>query len=173
MRTWLKYGLWVAGVYTLLNLLALLINYYPLSTILWLTSPGFWLLELYKKVMGTGFRIPGGLEFSLYTILSIFIYFILGALIGHIFGEDKKTKLKKLFGWILIVGGFIVIISEVFVCRHVCMGELCQTIWNPSCVVVFTIAGLILAGIGGIIIWKQRKQNPLKEQSKFQSISNQ
>lgn len=90
------------------------------------------------------------LKISLYAIVSVLIWFLIGAIIGYIFNREGT----KLFGRFLILGGLTTIISEFFICRDVCMGDRCLTIWHPGCMSVYTILGLIMAGIGGIILWK-------------------
>ncbi len=73
---------------------------------------------------------------------------------------NKNIAIRKLFGWMVVATGAIVLVSEFSICRFVCVGDTCITteaMWTPECVLIFTITGIILFLIGGWMIWKQKR----------------
>ena len=79
MKIWLKWGLWFAGVYTILLALSFLFLFDADFFVL-VIMPGYWLYE----IIGYHFRMSSTLKLTLYAIVSILILFGICSIIGKI-----------------------------------------------------------------------------------------
>jgi hypothetical protein len=91
MKTWVKYGLILAGIYTFISVMALLIpGEFIIFYIISLSELVPLLDDLFIQGFSKGFKPIAML------ILNFFIYFGIGAIIGLILGKIRRNKNENL-----------------------------------------------------------------------------
>ena len=88
LSSWLKGGIIFVSVYIVLFFTLFKIDDFGIITAIF--SPGIWLYDLYTLITGYGIRMNANLKYTLFIVISILGWFIIGALIGWLVGKFKK-----------------------------------------------------------------------------------
>jgi len=88
--SWLKGGIIFSIIYIVLFLTLFKIDDFGIITFVF--SPGLWLYGLYVLITGYGIGMDANLKYTLFVIISILCWFIIGVIIGWIVGKIRNRN---------------------------------------------------------------------------------